>query len=311
MKIIYVFKSGLNFGSGHVSRAKFLSEYIKNNIMDCEFTFIGEDKDDVYKKILPQSIIVSSDEEILNYIKKIKADFVFLDRRINSKFILEEAGKISKTIVIEDPEILPHQAYVIWDSNRSENSKKAENEILGFDNVLINPEILQFSKKKIRKKAHKIFICMGGTDVNRVIPDIVCKLSSKFKITVLPGVHYNDYLKLKSVNVKILNSNNFCWKEIAECDFGLVSGGIVMSEALSLFMPLIVWPQVNHQIVNANELKEKNLITVFEKKENIVNIAQEFADDYKTRHELNEKLKKVQYGRGINKVLKYLEVCNE
>lgn len=302
MKIIFVFKGSKKEGFGHIKRVGLLKDYFNEHN---SFLFFKGD----------ESLLDFDSEDYSNYsdskdlfckIKKIDPHVVIFDCQNNSKeLILKLKENNIFTVLIEDSGEASEYADILWDQNISKSSKK--NKYYGFENSLLNPDLFNYQKKIYNEKNKTIFICLGGTDINKNIPFLIKKLRYSFNIKVLPGIHYSEYLKYNGPNVTILDNNKNFYKDASECDIALVSGGIIMFEMLALKIPTLVWPQVEHQYKNANQLKEQGLIEVIKKSENTLKAIHLFAENNKSIQKIVGALSKNNIGKGFEKLKKILE----
>ncbi|MGM0608438.1 MAG: hypothetical protein ACQESP_08465 [Candidatus Muiribacteriota bacterium] len=309
MKICFVFKVGQNMGLGHAVRTNYISEYMQKNYKAKNFFFCYGDIN-MAKKIGIKSFLFNQDLFFLK-IDEIKPDFVVFDmQKVNKEILKKLRKKNIKTVVIEDGSIKPEEADLIWDSNKNNYQKKISHYITGIENSLINPDILKYKKNNFSHEVKKILICLGGTDINNNVPFLINRLSNKFKLYIMAGMKYEKYLNSKNKNVKILFDKKKLWEHASCCDIAVVSGGITMFETTSLNIPVIVWPQVDHQNETASVMEQKGLvfnIGVVGKKAGVINQIFSFTENLNIRKKLFFQMKKLKLGVAVKKFGKILE----
>ena len=245
-------------GTGHITRVKRVIEsiadksFLKNNTV----TFITNTKSysNDYLFVYVESIEEGTNK-ILNIIDKKNIDVVVFD-------CLDYCQEIYK--VCKD-----NQIFTIGIDTSSINSKDLD--------ILINPVIYnKFShlngplhsihhedtlglEPKNRLKLKKIFICFGGIDYQehllKILP-LLKLLPKDYKINIVLSNNIDKKNIYEAKNVNFLYKPDNFYNLLKDSDLAIISGGIILQEALYLGIPTFVLPQYKHQYNIAKERKE-------------------------------------------------------
>ena len=112
----------------------------------------------------------------------------------------------------------------------------------------------------VSKKKKKIFICFGGHDHQNHLEKIF-KLeifnSENYEVNVVLSNNTTDAIIREKKTFKILRNPKNFYELLMTSDIALISGGVLLQEALYLGIPSIVLPQYEHQKKAATERKSK------------------------------------------------------
>ena len=299
----------------------------KDNISSIENSFyLDQNKDSI---------------ETLKLIKKLKVkniDWIVLDHYgidVNWEIkIIKEVEKIiiqknrTKIFAIDDLANRKHFVDYFLNSSPLSNTEykyekllnKESIKLLGLNYVLMSKEYeLLHSKISLRKEIKNIFIFFGGVDPK----NFTCKclenlLGSKYKknpIDIIIGTKFpyeKELIKMvkNHPNISIYRNQNSLAPFIAKADIALGSGGCVMWERASLYLPSIVIPIADNQKEPSIYMDRMGLIKYFENIEefqkNIV-----FLDDYFNRINAAFRKSKLKWdGKGISRICKIFEQHN-
>lgn len=109
----------------------------------------------------------------------------------------------------------------------------------------------------------KIFICFGGNDhLNHLEKIFKSEIfdSDIYEVNVVLSNNHNDEILKEKKNYKILRNPKNFYELLMTSDIALISGGVLLQEALYFGIPSIVLPQYSHQKNAANQRKSKGQI---------------------------------------------------
>jgi|GEM_PF-5310838 len=256
--------------------------------------------------IFPQADHIKDFSEIFRRIDDLRPDWIVLDRQKNSSQLVKRLKRTgSNVLLIEDDSWAGKYANLVWDANIQ--SKKT-GYMIGYENVLLDPDLFRFKKKTNLEKINDIFISLGGTDVNANIPEVIKNLDNKgFELHIFPGVRYTEYLNYNKSSVKIYDDKENLFDIASNCDLALVAGGMTMYEMLALGVPTVVWPQVSHQERNAGKLAERELVKKVNSIKDLLKIINELTDNKEKYTCLFKRIDRLDLSDGLKKFKNLLE----
>ncbi|MFW5781658.1 MAG: hypothetical protein ACOCWO_00040 [Candidatus Muiribacteriaceae bacterium] len=304
-KVFLVFKAGEKTGTGHMRRVGLIRDFLDDI---CEVrTYYSGDRNMVMS-YMPDSVKFNSDSDLILYADQIRPDVIIIDRQRNLPDSVCKLKKFCDTLIlIEDDGPAVEYADAVFDANRAGDGKR--HHFFGPDWVFLSENIAEHRKTHISAEAHRLFVCMGGTDVKRNIPYIIGSLRDRFELFILPGIHYTEYLNFVMPGVNILRESEDFYATASACDIALVSGGMIMHEMCALCVPSVVWPQVEHQEYNAVLMEELGLIVRTED-EIMLKTTKGFADNYLNRQTVFTNLSGRTLFKALKKVKKIVEDTN-
>lgn len=314
---------GNDIGFGHIVRMINLTKFLKN----ASIWFAIEDfgggsellKKNGFKKIIQLEKNSKDVTKIIDCIKKFEIDACIIDRyKINLKQI-KQIKKFTKTVVISDLKKIQFPSDIVI------------NGFIGFENKIIKNkygtkcflgpkyQILSknFSKKPIKKKKWNILATFGGLDQKNLAFKFLDCLTKDFlkknKIRIIGkklnknNKKYSKFFKLQ--NVSIINETDDMQKEMSSVDFGLCSGGLTSYEFAAMRVPFAVVSDINHQLVTANEWKNKKLaINLGIADKDIKRKFKKLLNNFETnRNKLKKNHKKILDGFGGKRVAREIE----
>jgi len=310
-------------GTGHLARSLTICKYLikKFKFKKKNFLFLikTSGKYKIAKEILEkeQFNFIKLDYKINDYsnkeleiIKKISPKIIIIDRlgSINKRFLISLKNENIKSVLIDDNSKFRKLANLYLNplifKRKSFNYKNQ-----GF-HYSIFPSILERYKKKSfkikNKKKIKLFLFFGGFDKKKIHSKIFKILFTHSSYELIISEKYKPILKNKIKNY--YNRKNF-YNKMINSDIAIISGGLILFDALFLNLPVICIPQYLHQKKNALALKKKKLIHCIDFNKNIENKILKLIDQIKGSSLL---LKKMKYYR--SKFLlkyKYKFIMNE
>jgi len=305
-------------GSGHLIRCIVIAKILekKFNFKKKDFLFIikSHDKFKLGKKI----------------IKKYRYNFLSIKNKIKKKNEIKILSKFKSNLLVVDK-------YKFYDSSTYNTVKKKIKKLILIDAykksyknikylnptfnkgsrskspVLIIPSLLlkNFPKKKTNKNIKKIFIFFGNYDFNNSHIKIIKILNKIGNFNIY--VHINNKPKLKKIKKKIYfyDEKNF-FNSLKKSDLAITSGGLVMYDVMNLNTPLILLPQIKHQIINSRYYEQnKCLISVLNNTELKKNFINKFKiiNDRKFRYSMIKRQQKVFSNKERRKIFNILKKC--
>jgi spore coat polysaccharide biosynthesis predicted glycosyltransferase SpsG len=279
-----------NLGTGHVIRCVTICKYLIKNygFKKKNFLFLIKTKKKfkIGKKILdlekfnyenfPNNIEDFSLDEV-NIIKKFNPKLVLIDRLgfVSKKYLsILRKSKIKSILIDNSSKFKKYSNFYI---NPLIFNKIKKNE--GY-NYSIFPSILIDKKDRPQsshKKKIKVFLFFGGFDYNGITLKIIRILKDikniDFIIDKRMAIHF------KNKNYSTYDNKNF-YNNLSNSDYAIVSGGLIVFDAIKYNLPTICVPQYFHQKKTILNLEKKKLISYLRLdknlKKNILNLFNEF-----------------------------------
>tara|TARA_Y100000768_G_scaffold369203_1_gene333866 strand:- start:1194 stop:2195 length:1002 start_codon:yes stop_codon:yes gene_type:complete len=261
-------------GTGHLARCLTICKYLikKFKFKKKNFIFLVKtnNKYKIAKEILNTENFnyISLNNKIKDYstkeisiIKKIKPKLVIIDRlnTINKKFLFSLKKENIRSVLIDDNSRIKNLSDLYFNPLIFKKGKKIfKNQ--GFD-FSIFPSLMIKNKKNnkiiIKKKKIRLFLFFGGFDKKNLQSKIIKILFNNINYELIISEKYKPILKNKIKHY--YNRKNF-YNKMLISDIAIISGGLVLFDALFLKIPVICIPQYLHQKKNALILQEKKLI---------------------------------------------------
>ena len=201
--------------------------------------------------------VKTAQQLISTYMDNQKVDVIFFDcldyfsdiyEECNSKNIISIGMDVSEQLsdslsLCINPVIKNKNAYL----NGPMYSLHYESSIKKFDN---------FQERK-----NHVFICFGGLDFQdhllKLIPCIT-QIPSSFQITIVVSQPKDLNLSIAlSENITLLYKPVNFFELLNSASLALISGGILLQEAVYLGVPALIFPQYQHQYEAGIEMKDK------------------------------------------------------
>ena len=127
----------------------------------------------------------------------------------------------------------------------------------GYDNFIFDPKFFPTQKRFIRKRANKVFVCIGGTDPKGTSLKIVESLDKLKKNNIIAkiilgsGSKNDQYIKLLEMcndnpNFELLRFSNSINELFKWADIAIVGEGLVKYEAALTGTPSLLITQIDH-----------------------------------------------------------------
>ena len=265
--------NGLKAGTGHLKRSIIIKKnlFLNKKKFKCFYLYKNlKNSKKIISKYQRKNLILYNEvfEEKLKFLKK-KDIFIFdtpygLDNRLNN-FLKKNNYK--RIVLIDDLNKPKNKSAIVFNGIkyfRKKLPKSGAKKIYqGFKYILLD-EI--YSKRKKVKLRNEILIGSGGTDNKHNLIKILNKIEKfkKFKFLVIigDGVNKNNPInKIKLKNVKLLKNVKNLFKYYIRVKACIISGGIMMFEALALNKKILVHQMYNHQKNSINFFLKKNFLT--------------------------------------------------
>lgn len=252
-KIAILTENNLASGSGHFMRMKGLKYFLKKKKVNCKIFFLKDNKNLKLIKEYNPSIIVC---DLKNYNNK---NYLSLYRNKTCKIIdIENYNNSSYDLNIS-----------VIDHNKRIKGKRLES--LNF--AMLRPEI---KKKFANKKKNLIFVNLGSKENIKKVKQIsffLQKLSIKFNFVFVTKFfkHFNNINKDKRFKYY---PSKFFLKYFKLSIISIISGGLILVEALYLKKKIIVIPQTKYETKFSSYLKTRTrniYIGVNSIKDNLIN----------------------------------------
>lgn len=284
-RIFFRTDSSDEIGYGHLVRSIALASMLKD-VFSCFLAtrfgnkLIDSDNGDVFEKI----IMLNAENDFDEFLELIsEGDIVVLDNYFfndNHEKLIK--NKNANVICIDDLNNRFYNADIVI--NHSPSALKLNYEtnsnsklLLGLDYLLLRPAFFAFPNEKISRNVENptLFICLGGASLphlNINLIESVLQLNLNIEainLVVGSGTFEDNNFKQfieKNSRFKInifKNIDDFqVVKLIMESDIGIVSGGGVLFECMSLSLPVICGKIIDNQNNNYNYVAENKLANV-------------------------------------------------
>jgi spore coat polysaccharide biosynthesis predicted glycosyltransferase SpsG len=317
MIILLWAEGGNNIGSGHLNRVIDIYNVLKGEY-NVEFYASEEDSIEFYKK----TGINLTDIKNLH-----KNDYILVsDLRYPEKYseILYYLSKNSyKHISINDMGLAQRDADIIIDGHIKNFEEYKKNPLteyyLGTDYFILKTRFRHFNKvrRKIRKKANKIYLTLGGwsrVEDLRYITELL--LIKGFKITLSWGFGKTNrerrLFRKTYPSVKIVMDKRYISRKYYEADITIAAGGISYYEAASTGSPIIMFYKDDYQKFIVESLMEKGYgisagkLSNFDEN-NFLKLLTEYKYDFDSRNKHSIIGKQLVDGLGIYRLKKIIE----
>lgn len=228
MKVLFYLSASKQTGLGHVYRAIVMGSFFKKAKL---YAFV-----DNYQPAL--NLLQNNGFEILNDIAAESFDIVIFDTPVFPEGISFSGNPFTVSLEIE--------ANVDFVARRPEF-------------FLINP-VYREKRARIRFECDSLVMCFGGSDPGGLSLKFAKTVYKYFDTTLFlgEGVEDESVLELFELGVPMKIRRGVSPVPFWEFDIGLVSGGLVMVEALTCGLPVVVVPQNERQLSSTREI-EKDL----------------------------------------------------
>ena len=302
-------------GSGHLFRCITIARILEKNfrIKKKEITFLIKinKKDKLIKKIIKKLNYefkeLSNRDNEYKKIKSLKSDFLIVDKyKFFNIDIYSKLKKNFKKIILIDA-FINNDKNLVYINPYTWNQKNKAN------NVPIMPSLLEnHVNKKIKNKIKNIFLFFGNNNHSNIILFKCIKLLKYLDNNFIFFIDKNLKKKIKKNKKKFIffDKSNF-YSHLKKSDIAITSGGVIMSDAINLNIPLIVIPQINHQLINSREFKKKKcLLNITTNK----NFKYNFIKTFKKLKLKKERIRMVKYQKKTfsrYKTQKIIRILNE
>jgi UDP-2,4-diacetamido-2,4,6-trideoxy-beta-L-altropyranose hydrolase len=254
----------------------------------------------------------------------ISPDWLIVDHyAIDHDWELALKGTYKKLMVIDDLANRNHQCDLLLDQTYGRLTQDYQylvpthcRTLLGSQYALLRPEFSQwreYSLKRRRQSQLKILlVTLGGVDPNNVTGRILnelkfCMLPKDIQINVVMGPtapHLDNVKTLAKemphiTQVKV-NVNNMA-EIMANADLAIGAAGATTWERCCLGLPSLLWVLAENQKIIAKNLKNENIVGVFDRFDQICQLLNSLAGNL-TGYSM--KASSVSDGKGVEKVAK-------
>lgn len=172
------------------------------------------------------------------------------------------------------------------------------------------------TKRKIKEKANKILVSLGGADWENLtlkVAQALNDIKKELEITIVQGPLYQHREKLKKFLTKSkqdflvkLNVRNMA-ELMLSSDIAFTAGGETSYELAATGTPSINISQSKHQVINAREEAKKGFLINLGlgkqvSKKKILKTTEELSENYKLRQTMSKKGRQLVDGGGAERV---------
>lgn len=254
-------------GYGHLTRCICIADYFRSRAAECIF-LIKESGKEIEEIISHQHsyryLRLQEEKDIIQLMKTHRPHVVLLD--VNTPVVFETRESYrnytflltshAKCVTVsfeefEEDEYLTDMVIIPYvGADRLFNRYEiCENYLLGEKYFIFRDEFLTASKAVIRQEVDRVFICMGGSDPNKLTEKCINLLimsGFRFRIRVFFSKlethrrHLIEELLLQyeGGGEVIVNGQNLA-DEMSSCDLGIVNSGLIKYETSMLGLPCI------------------------------------------------------------------------
>lgn len=336
MKKLFIRVDASNqIGYGHLTRCMSIANYFRDRLFECFFILKASDQAVANTLVYEKSyacIILNEEKDIFKLLDEHNPHILVLD--INNKILFETKEAYSTytsslalysnviTVSFEEYEedqyttnmaIIPY----VGAEDLFINFPVLSNYLLGEKFFIFRDEFLRSDKVAIRKNAHGLFMCMGGSDPNLLSEKCITFLIEggvQLDLTIVFSkiedarrLNLENILKgyLGKVNI-LINPDNIA-SVITSSDIGIINSGLIKYETSFLGLPCI-------SISNNND--HEHAMYSFSQRSGIIHLGvfddQLFAifnsqlklviEDYSLRKEMSVKCLKLFDGLGLSRI---------
>ncbi len=278
IRVFFRVDASLSIGYGHLNRCICIANYFREKGIDCIF-LIKESKNDVEKNISVDHkfrfLRLKSEEDLIQLAKIYKPEVIVTD--VNTKSIFNTDSSYSnfssilalckRQIIVSFEEF--QEAFYSSDivvipymgaSKLFKNYKIFDNYLLGERYFIYRNEFINSPKAVIREDVKNAFICMGGSDPNKLTEKcikLLIKGKFNFKVKLFFSLIVEErksaILNLLSLyqggGELIVNECNIS-KEMRSSDIGIINSGLIKYETSIIGLPCIsICNGIEHELV--------------------------------------------------------------
>lgn len=268
-KIGILFQASNEFGYGHLYRAirlgNLLKQYyevylISNFNHDCKL--LAEDSE--------LNLAMLDDLDVAGFLHKKEIQVLIVDRLKNALDTIVGYKQVVKRIIIMDddgPAAICGD--VLINAIMPLPEPHPEQSFQGINYMVFSDDIERYAclQPNKRENFRKVLVTFGGSDPNNIselmIPVVKENKSVNFIMVIGPGYIDGEgfIAKYQSIdNLEILQNVTNMPALMYDSDLCIVSGGLTLFECVYLQKSIVVACQVEHQIKNADNLKEMGSI---------------------------------------------------
>ena len=239
MKIAFRIDFGDGIGMGHLTRMTALA--------------------DAFSQYNAQSVFFNSSDEPVDYSG---FDIVVLDSYMLTSGYIDGLNKIAPFVVCYDDNALyEYSCDVVVNANLHAGTldfkfgEKKPKLLLGGQYALLRKEFWNAEPITIKKKANRILLTFGGTDINDITETILTPLAElkEYEIIAVFGPVAKGYDRCKkrfqnSQNVVIYKDPSSMAEVMRRCDIAVSAGGSALYELAAIGMPALIIPQADNQL---------------------------------------------------------------
>ena len=261
-------------GTGHLYRSIIIAKFLKKKFLlkSDQIAFVIKTKGKYlknlnilskynFKIIRLNSNIKDYSKEEANFLKKIKANLLIIDRlgRLTKTFYKTIKNNYRKKIIIDDSSI-NRKFFDLSLNPLIQNVPTFKGSKIGYKYLILNI----FNKKNliIKKNFRNTFIFFGGFDSKNLSSRLINLLNKiDFRLNIfLPSVYRNIIKIDKSKHKIIFFKSEEYFKTLLNSNMVIMAGGISLFDAILNKKKIICIPQYKHQEYNAKKIEKTKAI---------------------------------------------------
>jgi len=255
LNIALIADSGKRYGLGSINRCLSIAKVLSKNGHEPIFLSSSKSTESSIKDYGYKSILLERSKKktlIFALIKKLKIKILIIDSKkkevVDFKFLKNKV----KIVLIDNQKYTEYADLVVLPGVKEQFLNPPDNCLIGPKYIILNPN---FKKIKAGKLKNTIFISMGGSDKYDITSRIVKQLKKTkfdFSAFIVLGKFYSNSKKIHHIlqNDKrfiLVDNTKNLHEIIIKCQFGIISFGITVYEAVALNIPTLV---ISHSFEN-------------------------------------------------------------
>lgn len=261
-------------GTGHLYRSIIIAKFLKQKFLlkPDQIVFVIKTKGKYlknlnilskynFKIIRLNSNIEDYSKEEANFLKKIKANLLIIDRlgKLTKTFYKTIKNNYRKKIIIDDSSI-NRKFFDLSLNPLIQNVPTFKGSKIGYKYLILN----FFNKKNliVKKNFRNTFIFFGGFDSKNLSSRVINLLNKiDFRLNIfLPSVYRNIIKIDKSKHKIIFFKSEEYFKTLLNSNMVIMAGGISLFDAILNKKKIICIPQYKHQEYNAKKIEKTKAI---------------------------------------------------
>lgn len=313
MIILYA-NAGSGVGFGHIFRLLPILGELKKNLIPVSMTIPLPEKTlyDLGMKFARS--IEPGVESIISFLRNEKPSVFFFDSYEQPNKLIESiSGKMCQVMCFDDHYQIEKPVHTIVNCSLDANLKKYNNiseySLLGPHYFPLMDAFQDLREQiEIRPTIKKILVAMGGDDTGGCLDSLLKVLLAENIHKKIVGVCGNS---MPAIVHPLLNklgwlSQTELIQKLGQYDIAILAGGSMLQQCASIGLPVISWPQNQHQ-VNHAKCWEKNGSVICVNKASELKIALNEIENADIRKQMSQAGCRIVDGLGKNRIVTHLK----